>query len=227
MTDRPIPFSPPMVRALLARRKMQTRRILNPQPDVARLSPPFRPEAREGHRWVWMNRVDFPSYAFASDDFRVPYAVGDRLWVKEALTKFQTFGGQWATCHYPADDTPVAGRPLSPAWTPDGRAKWLWPKSDKLSSRFCPRWASRLMLTVTDVRVQRVQDISEKDAYEEGISEISVISTDAGNVPPIEKYAHLWDSLHGRGAWDANPWVAVITFATRRQNIDEAPWWAP
>jgi hypothetical protein len=85
-------------------------------------------------------------------------------------------------------------------------------------SLFMPRWASRLTLLVTDVRVERLQDISEADAIAEGWpNEPGAALRDAY---PIGWYANLWNSLHGHDAWDANPWVVAVTFAAQRGNID-------
>jgi hypothetical protein len=88
-----------------------------------------------------------------------------------------------------------------------------------------PRWASRLTLTVTDVRVQRVQEISEADAVAEGVT-----PSEEPNEMKWEHYAPhgvafrtLWDSLNAKRGygWDANPWVAAYTFTATRQNIDQ------
>ena len=85
-----------------------------------------------------------------------------------------------------------------------------------------PRWASRLTLTVTDVRVQRVQDISEGDIAAEGIAR-GFSGGPHGEEGLYEDFADLWDSLNApRGyGWDANPWVAAYTFTVQRQNIDQ------
>lgn len=95
-----------------------------------------------------------------------------------------------------------------------------------------PRWASRLTLTVTDVRVERLQDISEADAIAEGCP----VSTMPGTIghplcpvgfnemgTPIYWFRELWNSINGPDAWDANPWVVALTFDVARRNIDAVP----
>lgn len=98
-----------------------------------------------------------------------------------------------------------------------------------------PRWASRLTLEVTDVRLQRLQDISEADAVAEGIQEIGM-RTLCKTLPVFHwredatvgegfdlawaAYSDLWESLHGRGSWDANPEVVAVSFRVHQQNID-------
>ena len=86
-----------------------------------------------------------------------------------------------------------------------------------------PRWASRITLHITDVRVQRLQDISGYDAVAEGVCEFGV-------EPPLHEdleearghFRDLWNSLYGRDAWDANPWVCALTFTVQRGNIDSS-----
>jgi len=91
-----------------------------------------------------------------------------------------------------------------------------------------PRWASRITLTVTDVRVQRLQDCSEADAKAEGIIGAGLIwglgvepPDPARAASPVEAYARLWDIINGPEAWDANPWVVALTFAVHLCNIDK------
>ena len=79
-----------------------------------------------------------------------------------------------------------------------------------------PRWASRLTLIVTDVRVQRLQDITVEDALAEGVQK-----TDEYLDMPRMAFRALWDSLHGPGAWNDNPWVCALTFDVHRRNIDQ------
>ena len=94
-----------------------------------------------------------------------------------------------------------------------------------------PRWASRITLTVTDVRVQRLQEISQDDAIAEGIefrpdSGWATWNSDGsmrcgGSPMPIDAYRCLWTNINGTGAWDENPWVAAYTFTVERHNIDK------
>lgn len=94
-----------------------------------------------------------------------------------------------------------------------------------------PRWASRLTLTVTDVRVERLQDISEADARDEGAEAVDFQRDDrlsnarridlAGIMSHRLGYEHLWNTINGRGSWDANPWVVAVSFGVVRANIDQ------
>jgi hypothetical protein len=213
MSDRPIIFSGPMVRALLDGRKTQTRRILKPQPvhDAA-----FVTLVPDG-RWV---SSDVWGYGYLID---VPYSYGDRLWVREALDLGDR-GCPIGHATYEADDADVDLRP-------DGAAVWAGGyKRRKVPSIHMPRWASRLTLTVADVRVQRLHYISEEDAVAEGV-ESGITSRGrmwkAYGEPPnswVESarlsFARLWESIHGPGAWGANPWVVALTFTVEKRNID-------
>lgn len=213
MSDRPIIFSGPMVRALLEGRKTQTRRVIDPQPvhDAA-----FVAMSNDG-RWI---AKDSLGYGYLVN---VPHAIGDRLWVKEAwfstpayndLSPSQMSGDE--PIKYQADGTEqVWGLPH------------LFIPGRYRPSIHMPRWASRITLTVTDVRVQRLQDISEADAVAEGINGHGGRFTGYGKAAdqwmgPIDSFASLWISLHGTASWDANPWVVALTFTVDRRNIDEA-----
>lgn len=201
MADRPIIFSAPMVRALLDGRKTQTRRVLKKPAAIDAL-------AVFGPAFMTLpGNVDL-----------IGYAPGDRLWVREAVCWVSGWG--W---RYRADNDDLAEKRETgevSRWRP---------------SIHMPRWASRLTLTVTEVRVQRLQDISEADAVAEGIQrligskgpnyftrEISGKWSGSFNAPTAaEVYSDLWNSLHGPGAWDANPWVVALTFTVQRGNIDQ------
>lgn len=224
MTDRPILFSAPMVRALLDGRKTQTRRVAKfVQPD--------------GDGWHirssgggMLGADDDDVRAHAAD--YAPYAVGDRLWVKETWT----IGGVFTDCvetryraHERASHTEFVEQ--VPIARVGNLPKARWPKY--ASPLHMPRWASRITLTVTDVRVERLQDISNDDALAEGIIEYEPTEeepaefshTDGGDVwnNPRSAYQALWDSINGNGAWDANPWVAAISFDVHARNIDAMP----
>lgn len=213
MADRPILFSGPMVRALLAGTKTQTRRIFKPQPTMH--------EAGDctvnGHR----GSVDYLMREIAPKHW-LRIKLGDRLYVRETWTHTGT--GVWtiSDTHHALDG--------SVAYQADGPipgAKY-WP------SIHMPRRFSRLTLTVTDVRVERVQDCSEADALAEGMTQAtaeSILSTDELQVyatthilAPDARgrilYETIWDQINGEGSWASNPWVAAYTFTVHRGNID-------
>ncbi len=206
MTDRPIIFSAPMVRALLDGRKTQTRRVLgNSGPGRGR-SNIF--SARIG--WSDSYVLDPGNAGWRERD--TPYAPGDRLWVREAFVRY-----------YELDECDMRVGPLKIAYRADGGFRWLDADTDEFRdsppwkpSIHMPRWASRLTLLVTDVSVQRLQEISRGDAMEEGFPFANM----ADGPNPRDWYRDLWNSIHGPDAWDRNPWVAAISFETHRCNID-------
>jgi hypothetical protein len=85
-----------------------------------------------------------------------------------------------------------------------------------------PRWASRLTLDVSAVRVQRLQEISSADAIAEGIPAPANSSTiDCETPDPRDAFRSLWESIHGKGAWEANPWIAAVSFSVHQINVDQ------
>lgn len=198
MKERPILFSGPMVRALLDGRKTQTRRVckVRDQRDTSLGAGAFHGGAHNPKYWAFRpwnafellqgNGDPLPDYAL-----RCPYgAPGDRLWVKE------TFGwvkGNGRRTVFRADGDPVR----DDGSTIEGM-KWK-------PSIFMPRHESRLTIEVTEVRVERVQDISEADAIAEGCAE-------CGWDTARDEFAGLWESINGAESWTANPWVWVVSF---------------
>ena len=234
MAKRPILFSGPMVRALLDGKKTMTRRVLKPQPDPEApvAGAEFVAQGDDPGRWCWLNGFDGSIVA----PFSVPYATGDRLWVREA----------WATSPTYDDLKPSElGGEESIRYAADGYWEtWGWGDLGKIKGRnrpsmFMPRWASRLTLIVTDVRVQRLQEISEDDAKAEGVLEKpddlaycygpdcpgdSARSCNKHGCWGIrEEFKLLWDSLNAtRGyGWEMTPWVSATTFTVHHHNIDQ------
>jgi hypothetical protein len=169
---RPIPFTAPMVRAILAGTKTQTRRIVPPH---------------------WFDGVDAPPIAS-----ECPYGKpGDRLYVREPVVLHCGRYGRYA-----ADGD----------WfrvPPEGLDWYMARVSDGLRTyppRHVPKWASRIMLEITGVRVERLDDISQVDAMKEGTQ-------------GRRSFAVLWDEIHDAGAFGANPWVWCIEF--KRINATE------
>ena len=184
MKEHPIIFNGDMVRAILAGRKTQTRRVIKPQPDELRYSGMV--DNRQFARFWTPGEHENTS---TITDVRCPYGVpGNHLWVRET----------WAIEGQYRDDTGYCYRA-------DGdKAGVRW-----RSPRYMPRVVSRITLKITGVRVERVQDIAQRDAIAEGIESGESTWT------PIYEFRKLWDSINAnRGyAWDTNPWVWVIEFA--------------
>lgn len=197
MRERPILFSAPMVRALLAGTKTQTRRVVKPRRDLdsgCELAP-----------------CELAGEVNAGDYFNAAFKPGDRLWVREtwagplidsdALEEshdVREFESQ-RFCVYAADGGP------RPEFISDEHG-WCrrWTPSIHM-----PRWASRITLEVTGVRVERLQDISEADATAEGVS---AIPDEMRRATPRCDFQALWQSINGPDSWDANPWVWIVEF---------------
>lgn len=217
MKEHGILFATAMVRAILAGQKSQTRRLLQAQSA----------EAAD----VWANNGDGTwSSGWRGDGgnlatletVRAPHGpVGRRLWVRETwhqcphcerTVSYRAGGWREAPSGAPDDagdrcddDT----RPLSPKCEAHG-----WKPSIHM-----PRWASRITLEVTRVRVERVGDISEEDAKAEGAALgeplPATINGEPGTVAFFNAktaFAHLWDSINGAGSFAASPWVWVYDF---------------
>lgn len=237
--DRPILFSAPMVRALLDGRKTQTRRLIKPQPPENVTSAGVISRSSEGQtdEWTWLSGDprDCDTWGFEGE-FKTRFVPGDRLWVKET----------WAhdapdieTCRCAFQDAIGGGLTYGPYY----RATEIAPETLRWRpSIFMPRWTSRLTLTITDVRVQRLQECSEEDAIAEGIyawqhDELGTlfsvnragdtpvrgrnkIASPAGYERAVHAYVRLWEDINGAGSWEANPWICAISFTVERRNID-------
>lgn len=196
MKERGMIFNAEMVRAILDGRKTQTRRIMAPQPadDIERCIFP-NPEAIG---WKSSLRHKHGSTTAHFCHYGKP---GDRIWVRETWNKY----GGLLTYHADHD------------WIDDIRketvctAKWV-------PSIHMPRWASRILLEITDVRVERLNSISQEDAQAEGLELTGWRPTysdqDSGGevMTPYDNFAELWSSIYGDESWQANPWVWVIEF---------------
>jgi hypothetical protein len=209
MKARPILFSTPMVQALLAGQKTQTRRIVKPQPSVGdcwrRWVVESTHKPHEGcASWAKDHRAGPMPEALHA---RCPYGkLGDVLWVKERL-----IAGPYET----------SGRYFSDGLQAcDG---WPW-KRKSLPSIHMPRGLSRLTLEIAGVRVERLHDISREDAAAEGVPHTRWQANGLvyGRIGPIQQeYGRLWESINGKDSWAANPWVWVLEFAVHKQNADE------
>jgi hypothetical protein len=219
MADKPISFSAPMVRALIEGRKTQTRRIIKGQPQGPFW---FCDPARGG--WRFVAEGGAPSVPA-----KVPWRLGDRLWVREAWRTFVSLDdvapSDLLTGLRGAGIAFEAGCGVSISKIPqrEFRADYsLEPRADRAAfsrlraAMHMPRWASRTTLHVTGVRVQRLQDINENDAKAEGVKPASGKHRE----PRVAAFADLWHKIHGSTSWSENPWVAAISFRTILANID-------
>jgi hypothetical protein len=225
MKARPILFSGPMVRALLAGTKTQTRRVVKPQPQ------PMSPDLERDLPEAW---------ASGFVDVRCPYGIpGDLLWVRECIQVLAYDAARPASADiiYLADE--------------DGDWRTIdWPGPHHVRqengytvgrltpSIHMPRAASRLTLEITDVRVERLQDISEEDAKAEGITEHPCNGPHRGpdatywtadgpepdaplkRTTPVGAYKALWGEINGEESWLANPWCWAVSFRVHQQNVD-------
>ena len=240
MKERPIIMGAESVRAIHEGRKTQTRRVVDPHKyNIAGWDMPRTKEDME---------AGYPFAENADGDFAsvvdwCPYGrVGDRLWVRET----------WGVVSHTFDENEnifdwKPNRPATPIqelkfgtryydgyviYEADGGFEWnagddcsIETKSDWKSSMFMPRLASRITLEITDIRVERVQDITKEDAKAEGISRDfayecngwvpSYTDPDSGGYADyIAAYRTLWDSLNAKRGypWESNPWVWVVSF---------------
>lgn len=194
MTERPIILSAPMIPPTLDGRKTMTRRIVKPQPGHMQDSEP------EGYCWV----LSLDGHTELNPKRDCPYGKpGDRLWVRETW-RIGTHND--CACYEPCGRC-VVGKPMYAADFAGEASEWgPWRPSIHM-----PRWASRITLEITDVRIERLQDITNDDACQEGIDIQEALSIPASN-GAIAVFSELWESLHGPGSWDRNDWVRVISF---------------
>lgn len=236
--ERPILFSGPMVRALLAGRKTQTRRVVKLEPPTDAHEVFFW--SGEGLRRAGWSNVSEPGLwarrngrdGYIRHVGRCPYGVpGDRLWVKEtwAVKRFEPclhHERDWQelcgpTVRYLADGAEILHR----GDRATNQGIYRGPVEKGRPSIHMPRWASRLTLEITDVRVERLRDISEADAQAEGLEWVTPGMWSVHRSLPIigedprQVYLELWDHINGEGASALNPWVWVVSFAVRTATL--------
>lgn len=213
MRERPIIFNADMVRAVLDGRKTQTRRIVNGVPS-----------SHDFHGWVLSSTSTKDEgkafWAIGKSPLlnqpirvRCPFGeVGDRLWVRETWMPDAPRDGTWADVEfYGCKGSPLSMIPERFRKPEHCIHRASWDGSEMVGwtpSIHMPRWASRITLEITGVRVELLQDISEQDAAAEGAAtELSLIGD-----KHYLGYRSLWKSIYGADSWQANPWVWVIEF---------------
>jgi hypothetical protein len=239
--ERPIIFSGPSVVLIQRGLKIQTRRICKRAIDSLDKVSPFAICPAKETGWIaWFGKpcadiAEFTKKAY-NHGFPCPYGVpGDRLWVRETFT---------LQCDADGDPPPFDdGRPIQRTGNEENGYGWLQPhyKATDPSPALCcedkrcrrcadgepsphwesplhlPRWASRLLLELTDVRVQRLQEISYNDVLAEGLTHFLTdeAQTDASHIAEAKQaYGELWDKLNAKRGfpWNSNPWVWTLTF---------------
>lgn len=206
---KPILFSTPMVQAIIAGRKTQTRRIIKPQPTHFIANKGATPGLTE---WAFDAKDIFARPSIDGDEIKCPYQVNDILWVREKFAP--PTAGQLSTAYMYAADFPV--NPF---------VKGIWKPSIHM-----PKEAARLFLRITDIRVQRLKDITEEDAIAEGVEKYGegwkaydVIEkgphkgkSHPWNAVPYKNavlsFFSLWQSINGEESLDSDPYVWVYTF---------------
>lgn len=217
MKERPILFSGPLVRALLSGTKTQTRRPAKGV-DFRGAGGKDGADWNDPSCWGWADEYGDEWALTAAPDVRAircPYGEpGDRLWVRETWSvhcrfdiispsELQPEARDGALVWYAADQ--------QPNYTGKG-GRWR-------PSIHMPRWASRLTLEITDVRVQRLHDITPEDAIAEGVIFARCdCSKDHGPrcaydaYDAVQAFAAKWREIYGDASWDASPWVWALTF---------------
>ena len=175
MKEHPILYSTEMVKAILAGKKTQTRRVMNPQPLQADIN------AVPTNGWnsvIPMNPYGMP---------------GDMLWVREQFVAWSLMWklGQQKGFYYRAN------------FPSDYKASWKWKPSIHM-----PKAAARIWLQITDIRIERLQEISEEDAIDEGVN----LADSTKWFKHTHVFQELWEKINGPESWNANPYVWVIQF---------------
>ncbi|MCE0490959.1 hypothetical protein LU196_13010 [Pantoea sp. Mb-10] len=223
MKERPIILNNDMVRAVLDGRKTQTRRIMKVQPSADFSPMNMELETDFTARWYTPGVADKDGYlqpakkqvfGVASEDegYACPFgAVGDRLWVRETSQAVEHESGL-DVVRYPADgnEIPVKAHPLDAGRWVD-LYRYRGGEGKIVPSIHMPRWASRITLEITGVRVERLTALSDDDARNEGCP------AQLPHNPEDEHQARtwfrgLWSEIYGADSWQANPWVWVIEF---------------
>ncbi len=236
MKERGMIFNAEMVRAILDGRKTQTRRIMKVQPKPSK--------SRPGDFWFSSKKLEsmvhvsdlapcnspIADYHLFIQEHCCPFgAVGDRIWVREAyrfpaslddisptgvgeMAVATGYRKPWAPTFYEFTGT------FSDGWKGFETPPKVSDAGKLRPSIHMPRWASRILLEITDVRVERLNAISQEDAQAEGMELTGWRPTysdpDSGGevMTPYDNFAELWSSIYGEGSWKADPWVWVIEF---------------
>lgn len=219
MKARPILMNTEMAKATWEGRKTQTRRVIKQIPP----------------HWKSYGINKFGEYIFYPDDefelehteplVKCPFGkVGDLLYVRETFFPYAT-----PSLKVVGDNMPIIKEDYKNAWD-ETLYKFAYYKADDMHgcntkwkpSIHMPRWASRMTLEITDIRVERLQDISSADAIKEGIfPTTNSLTIDCDTPDPRDGFKSLWQSINGAESWEQNPFCWVISFKLHKVNVDE------
>lgn len=219
MADRMLQFSAPMVLALQAGQKSETRRKMNPQPGGG----PGRWHVFNRHGGEFCKReADIGKLAL---DY-IPWKIGDRVWVREAWKTTDPYDGVAPSQMGGEEPVMYLADGVWQRWGWPGRA----PEGRYRHAMHMPRWASRMTLLITSLRVARVQALTTARSVAEGMrcptcAPMAGLPLCGENGCPAARWAFsdLWATLHGKDDWETNPWVTAIGFDVHRYNIDNMP----
>ncbi|WP_457967722.1 hypothetical protein M1D68_16170 [Pseudomonas sp. R4-84] len=191
--ERPILFSAPMVRAILEDRKTVTRRPV------------------KGTALKWLEEF-VPEFVVHSANGLCPYGnTGDRLWVRETTEVDEKTSAAVRLARYSADGQPVIYRHPEGDEYDGSVAHWDYPRRSRPSIHM-PRWASRILLEITAVRVERLQCITADQAKAEGVQGLPRCRSLYPDDDYLFPFKDLWLSINGAESWNANPWVWCVSF---------------
>ena len=211
----PILFSTPMVQAIIEGRKSMTRRVMKPQPYL------------EDGSTIWSYSKDsfgsLPPNKMTESPFgfKCPYGqVGDVLWVREKTCYVMIEHAHDLLVGFRERRQIIYGTDFHEDWMKYAKEKYLYKWEPSL---FMPKAACRIFLKITDIRVERLQDITEQDAVGEGIEEAEFDNVNKCRVfkhygyqnavtDAKDSFQSLWHSINGEESWNANPWVWVVEF---------------
>lgn len=223
MNERGMIFNAEMVRAILEGRKTQTRRVLATYQDAVKFCPEWDVNGKQ--IFIVLGEKDHTGMNPVITAIPCPFGQqGDRIWVRETWATLGNEDGccvDWndnlckgdeksaariyrASCEQRPGDYGLWSIPDDADWKPhtdNQKFEGAWRPSIHM-----PRWASRILLEITDVRVERLNSITESDAEAEGVTD-----TGFGDLL-VDGFRYLWKSIYGDGSWQANPWVWVIEF---------------
>lgn len=220
-------MSAPMVRSTLDDSKNQTRRIVSPQPaadEVIKVLSKTKQDDGEFALSMWLAYPQGESISREKNSaITSPYGIrGDHLLVKESAWMWcervpfgKTPKGRPKWSYQPMKGAPIfyaADHPEKPQQmiaSPHTGNEWGWRFK---VGRFIPGWAVRIELEVQGVRIERLHDITDEDAWAEGIDTSEALSMGCTEGAARAAYSALWERIHGEGSWDVNPWVWVVIF---------------